>query len=213
MFHAKAAAGRGSEVSLSRLLEYLVVQGQFGHCPLQPAVLGLQLLQAASLVNPKTTVLGHPAVEGLLRDTDAPGGFNNNTSRGDDPLRLPEFVNDFLGCVLPFGRVSIPRFVWNPNIDPGSTFGGQVTCALLPWTVPSLTLLRDIACRTFCWSRYPATLNWCSGYCCEVSLIPHSWARFTAKLNANQPSPLLNACGFAVWASHMMLNPSLNGSK
>ena len=32
-------------------------------------------------------------------------------------------------------------------------------------------------------------------------------------MKANHPSPVLNDCGFAVWASRMIPNPSLNGSK
>ena len=39
------------------------------------------------------------------------------------------------------------------------------------------------------------------------------WARLVARLKANHPSPVLNDCGFAVWASRMIPNPSLNGSK
>ena len=63
--------GRGSEVSLRGLLEYLVVQGQFGHRPFESVVLGLQLLQAPRLVHPETPEFGPPVVEGLLGDTDA----------------------------------------------------------------------------------------------------------------------------------------------
>ena len=34
------------------------------------------------------------------------------------------------------------------------------------------------------------------------------WARLTARLYENQPSPVLNACGLAVWLSFMMPKPS-----
>ena len=53
-----------------------------------PAVLGLKLPQPPRLVNPEAAVFGAPAVEGLLRDTDAPGSLDNSTARGDDHLRL-----------------------------------------------------------------------------------------------------------------------------
>ena len=55
--------------------------------------------------NSETTVLGPPAVEDLLRDTDAPDGLNNSTSRGDDHLRLSKLVDDIFGRVLPIGHV------------------------------------------------------------------------------------------------------------
>ncbi len=39
------------------------------------------------------------------------------------------------------------------------------------------------------------------------------WAKFVARLNANRPSPVRKLWGFAVWASRMIPNPSLKGSK
>ena len=36
------------------------------------------------------------------------------------------------------------------------------------------------------------------------------WAGLIAKLWANQPSPVLKACGFAVWASRMMPNSRMD---
>ena len=98
--------GRGSEVSLSCLLQTLVVQGQFGNRPLEASVLGFQLLQAPRLVHPETTEFVPPSVECLLRDTEAPGCLNNATSRGDDRLRISEFDDDFLCCALPVGHAS-----------------------------------------------------------------------------------------------------------
>ena len=51
-----------AEVSLSCLLEYLVVRGQLRPLPLQPAVPGFQLLQAPRLIDPEATLLSPPAV-------------------------------------------------------------------------------------------------------------------------------------------------------
>ena len=47
---------------LRRLLEYLVVRGQLGHRPFQPAVFGFQLLQAPCLTDPEAAALDPPAV-------------------------------------------------------------------------------------------------------------------------------------------------------
>ena len=41
--------------------------------------------------------------------------------------------------------------------------------------------------------------------------LPYIWARFTARLYANQPSPVLKLWGFGVWASRMMPKPSSKG--
>ena len=40
-----------------------------------------------------------------------------------------------------------------------------------------------------------------------------NWPRFTARLKANQPSPVLNACGLAVWASRMVPKLSAKSSR
>lgn len=103
----------------SCLLEFLVVHGEFGHRPLDPAVLGLQLLQASGLVHLKTSVLGPPEVESLLRHPDEAGGFSHGTTRGNDHLRIPDLVDDLFD-------MSLPRyFVQDTIIDPGSVFGGR----------------------------------------------------------------------------------------
>ena len=93
-------------VSLSCFFYFLAIKGQFGHCLLKPAIFDFQFLQAPCLIDPEAAVLGPPGIEGLLRDTDAPGGLNNGTTHGDDHLRHSKLVDDFLGCVLPFGHVS-----------------------------------------------------------------------------------------------------------
>ena len=67
-------------------------------------------IQAPRLVSPEITVVGPPAGEGLLRDTDAPGDLCNRTVEGYDHLRLPDLVDDFFG---------------NPNIGPGIGFRGS----------------------------------------------------------------------------------------
>ena len=91
-----------------RALTYLVVQGEFGHRPLEPAVLGLQLLQTPRLVDAEAAVLGPPAEEGLLRDTDAADGRNDRAAAGNDDLRLSEVVDDFLRLVFSLWHVSSP---------------------------------------------------------------------------------------------------------
>ena len=94
--------------------------------PLEPAILGLQLLEAPGLVNPETAVLGPPVVIGLLRDPDSPGGLCNRTVGGYADLRLPQFVYDFQGRVFPIDHFLSAHFGWNPNIDPRPDLGGQV---------------------------------------------------------------------------------------
>ena len=71
MLHAVAAAGGAQKFPPGGLLEHLVVQGKFGHRPLEPAVICFQLLESPGLVDAETTVLAPPAVESLLRDPDA----------------------------------------------------------------------------------------------------------------------------------------------
>ena len=52
----------------------------------------------------------------------------------------------------------------------------------------------------------------CPLFVSELAFL-YIWARFAARLYADHPSPVLNACGFAVWASRIIPNPSENGSK
>ena len=51
-------------------------------------------------------MLGPSAVEGLLRDTYAAGGLNDRAAAGNDHLRLPELVDDFLRRVFPLWLIS-----------------------------------------------------------------------------------------------------------
>ena len=78
-----------------------------------------------------TVKFGPPAVESLLRDTDAMDSLDNGTARGDDHLRLPELVDDFLSCVFPLGHVSSPVLtgMLTSILD---LFPGAGQCAAIP---------------------------------------------------------------------------------
>ena len=53
---------KGSEVSPGRFFQDLLVQGEIGHCPLQPCVLLLKLLQPFCLVEVESALLASPPV-------------------------------------------------------------------------------------------------------------------------------------------------------
>ncbi len=64
--YAVAATGRAHKFALRHLLQSMVVRRQVLQFPLQPGILGLQLLEPSRLVDPPPTVPSPPSVEGCL---------------------------------------------------------------------------------------------------------------------------------------------------
>ena len=87
---------KGSEVSLGRFFQDLLVQGEIGNCSLQPCVLLLKLLQPFCPVEVESAVLASPSVISVVGDTDPTYCLPYALAACNGNLDLPELVQDLL---------------------------------------------------------------------------------------------------------------------
>src|SRR5689334_622151 len=95
---ARRRAGPGN-VSRGGLLEDQLVQGQLGDRPAQPAIFGLERLQAPDLVALEPAILLAPAVVGHLADADRAYGVGHALPPRDQDVHLAQLGDDLLGLV------------------------------------------------------------------------------------------------------------------
>ena len=90
---------KGSEVSLGRFFQNLLVESKVGNGSLQPGVFLLKLLELSCLVEVEPTVLASPPVVGVVGDTDLTYCMTNALAACNGNLDLPELVQDLLRAV------------------------------------------------------------------------------------------------------------------
>ena len=89
----------GSEVSLGRFFQDLLVQRQVRNCPLQSCVLLFESLESFCLVEVESAVLASPPVISVVGDTDLTYCMTNALATCNGNLDLPELVQDLLRAV------------------------------------------------------------------------------------------------------------------
>src|SRR5262249_5447516 len=112
-----AGGARGLVVSLGGLFQDQLVQRQISHCPLQPGVLPLKLLQPLRLIQLQTAILGAPPIIGLLRHADRPAQLCNLAAAGQPNLHLTKLPNNLFRRVTLPGHLPPPRK--RPNLSSG----------------------------------------------------------------------------------------------
>ena len=90
---------KGSEVSPGRFFQDLLVQGEIGHCPLQPCVFLFESLEPFFLIEVESAVLASPPVISVVGDTDLTYCMTNALATCNGNLDLPELVQDLLRAV------------------------------------------------------------------------------------------------------------------
>src|SRR5215211_6006811 len=105
-------AAPGSEVSLGQLLEHVDVQRLVGDQPLEPGVLGLQLLEPLGRTGLHPAVLGPPAVPGRLADLQRPQDLGQVLAVVEQPLALADLPD----CLLRGVPVSLHVIVLLPTV-------------------------------------------------------------------------------------------------
>ena len=86
----------GSEVSLGRFFQDLLVQGEIGHCPLLSCILPFESLEPFCLVEVESAVLASPTVISVVGDTDPTYCLPNALAACNGNLDLLELVQDLL---------------------------------------------------------------------------------------------------------------------
>ena len=89
------------EVSREGLFQNLLVQSQFGHRLLEPAILLLPPLHPPRLFELQTAVLTAPAVVALFRDPQAAADLADPLALRRFDFGLPQRADDLLGRKLP----------------------------------------------------------------------------------------------------------------
>ena len=82
----------GSEVSLGRFFQDLLVQRQVRNCPLQSCVLLFESLEPFCLVEVEPAVLASPPVISVVGDTDPTYCLPNTLAACNGNLDLPELA-------------------------------------------------------------------------------------------------------------------------
>jgi hypothetical protein len=108
------ACGKGLVFSPESFLQDQLVERQFGHRPLEPAVLLLQFLEALGLVELQTAALGPPVV-GLVRDPKPPGRQRSQPVPEPAESQLLEENDDLLR------RITLPCHSLISSIEVGNS--------------------------------------------------------------------------------------------
>ena len=125
-----AGGGRGSVVSLKRLFQNQLVQGQIGHRLPETTILLLKFLQAFGLVGPEATKLLTPAVVALLRHAERTAHLADRLTLAQGNLGLAKHADDlFWGVTFTAHFVLLSRLQNAPiSINkPGPLSGGYST--------------------------------------------------------------------------------------
>ena len=107
---------KGSEVSLGRFFQNLLVESKVDNGSLQPGVFLLKLLEPFCLVEVESAVLTASPIAGVVGDTDFTYCLTDALAARDGNLDLPELVQDLLRAMT---------FSWHfclPSIRPVSDF-------------------------------------------------------------------------------------------
>ena len=83
---------KGSEVSLGRVFQDLLVQSEIGHCPLQPCVLLFESLEPICLIEVESALLASPPVIKWVGYTDPTYCLPNTLAACNGNLDLPELA-------------------------------------------------------------------------------------------------------------------------
>src|SRR5690606_22403510 len=124
-------AATGSPISLGDLPQRINLQLLVGDDPLQPGVLGLQLLQPLDVVSLHATELSPPPVIGRLGDLQVPSHIRDLTAFSQQPVGFAELADDLLGGVPAPCHRDDPPFAQHHGlralITGGPVSGDQVT--------------------------------------------------------------------------------------
>ena len=105
----RRASESGSVLSLQRLLQDVLVEGEVGDELLQTRVLGLQILQSLELIAVHRAVLPLPAVVGVLGHADAADRLGDCLAFGTSGFDLAELGDDLVECeMVGLGWVGAP---------------------------------------------------------------------------------------------------------
>jgi hypothetical protein len=118
---------KGSEVSLGRFFQDLLVQGEIGNCSLQPCVLLFESLEPFCPVEVESAVLASPPVISVVGDTDLTYCMTNALAACNGNLDLPELVQDLLRAVTFSCHFCLPSMHPVSDLSTGYVCGGQVS--------------------------------------------------------------------------------------
>ena len=107
------------------VLQDLVVDRQIGHCPPQPGVLALQLLQPPGLGDLHAAIFDPPAVIRLFRNLERLAHLGHRLPLRQRHFRLAELRDDLLRRMSSASHL-VPLSQSHPHIEGGLVFGGQV---------------------------------------------------------------------------------------
>jgi hypothetical protein len=116
----------GSEVSLGRFFQDLLVQGEIGHCSLQSCVPLFESLEPFCLVEVESALLASPPAISVVGDTDLTYCMTNALAACNGNLDLPELVQDLLRAVTFSWHFCLPSIHPVSDFSTGYVCGGQV---------------------------------------------------------------------------------------
>ena len=88
---------KGSEVSLGRFFQNLLVESKVGNGSLQPSVFLLKLFELSRLVEVEPTVFASPPVVGVVGDTDLSYCLPDTLATHNGNFDLPELLSTCSG--------------------------------------------------------------------------------------------------------------------